>query len=831
MARKRRRDRKPKERARTGKATHDARVGDVRGGDVRVGSDVKLPFWLIASTFVVLTLLLFRAFVFSHDMLYGGDTLSLGYVARAFYANALKTLHRVPGWAPPILGGTPFLEALSGGDALYPTSLLLVLMEPFRALGWKLVLHVLAAGFFMYGWVRALGRSRAAGLLAGVAYMLAPFFVSLVHPGHDGKIFVTALTPLMYWAVERSFARGGVLPFVGTALVVAGVIYTTHFQMAYFLFGSVGLYALFRSVQIGRVHGPGRATKRFALFLAASVLGAAAAGVQLLPAVRYVTEYSRRTQTTREAAGETSLAWSSSWSLHPEEVVTLVLPEFAGNDAGGHPWAERTYWGRNPFKDNHEYGGLVVLLLAAVSFAGAARPGVRWFFTGLGTLALLFALGAHTPVWRIFYEIVPGVRLFRAPSQVIFLFGFGAATLAAFGLDRILSLAREGGNDAWRRPMRTLAVGTGVMILLALLASSGALTSIWTAVVDPGLDAARADALARLRPFISRGAWVGTFVAVGVTGLVWALRERYLGATALVAGLVFLAAADEMRVGDTFIQTLDFGRWAAPDPNARFLIGQESRGDPFRVFSVAQQGQDVKPAMYGLELVAGHHPNDLARYRELIGMVGSGFPRNLVDAPDIARLLNVRFIIWPTWQLGPQKGLQAVSETRTQDGRAYETVYAFPGLPRARLLARAVVKSDAEAVPYMLSDAFDPDSEVVLAREPPIRLDGRPVAGEVRWGLREPDHLRLSVRADRPALLVIADNWFPAWHATVDGKDAPVLRAYHTLRAVPVPAGEHTVELVYHSELVARSLVLSLLVLAGLLGAGGWTVWRRRGER
>ena len=35
-----------------------------------------------------------------------------------------------------------------------------------------------------------------AALLGGTAYMLAPYFVSLVHPGHDGKIFVTALAPL-----------------------------------------------------------------------------------------------------------------------------------------------------------------------------------------------------------------------------------------------------------------------------------------------------------------------------------------------------------------------------------------------------------------------------------------------------------------------------------------------------------------------------------------------------------------------------------------------------------------------------------------------------------
>ncbi|HKJ01047.1 MAG TPA: hypothetical protein VJ997_01295, partial [Longimicrobiales bacterium] len=199
-----------------------------------------LPRWVPAAVFGVLTLWLFRAFVFSDRMLVGNDTLSLGYVAREFYAEALKQMRTFPLWNPRILGGTPFVEALSGGDSLYPPSaLLLLVLEPYRALGWKLVLHVLAAGFFMFGWLRALRASRPAALVAGVGYMLAPAMVSLVRPGHDGKLFVAALAPLMFWAVERFFARPGARTFAGVGLAVALVLLTTHFQAAYFLFGAV----------------------------------------------------------------------------------------------------------------------------------------------------------------------------------------------------------------------------------------------------------------------------------------------------------------------------------------------------------------------------------------------------------------------------------------------------------------------------------------------------------------------------------------------------------------------------------------------------------------
>ena len=801
------------------------------------GEVLGIPGWLPPTLYAALTVVLFRDFIFSDQMLVGSDTLGMGYVVRALYADALSAFGGVPGWAPHILGGTPFLEALSAGDSLYPPSLLLLMFtDPHRALGWKLVLHIFAAGLFMFGWIRALGASRPAALLAGTAYMLAPFMVGFVHPGHDGKIFVTALAPLLFWAVERHFVKPGLATVSAIALVIAGVIYTTHFQMAYFLFGAVGLFAIFRSVQIvrGDAEMPPRMRAgllRFTLFLSASVLGATGAAYQFFPAVDYVTTYSRRIQTTREAAGEAGRAWSSSWSMHPEEAMSLIVPEFAGNGANGSAWTNGTYWGRNALKDNHEYAGLVVLLLAAVSFMGAARRGLRWFLVGLGLLATAFALGAHTPVWGLFYQLVPGVRLFRAVGMVIFLFGFCAITLAAFGLDRLLELVQEGNDEELARVERVLWIGTGLVGLLTLLLASGAFTSVWTTAVYGGIDARRLQTLTAHLPNIVRGASLAVVLAAATAGLVLAMRKRRIPVKAALAGFIVLVAVDAGRIDRSFIQTMDFYQWSAADPNIQAILERETGGEPYRLLSLARQGQDVTPAMHGIELAAGHHPNDLSRYRELIGMVGSGLPRNLLN-PNVRRILNVDYILWPDIELGPAPEGPVVSRTQYGQGLVYHTLLADSGLPRARLVGSAVVKTDAEAVEYIMSAAHDPAMEAVLATEPSVSLDGGAVNGSVTWVERTPDLLRLDVESDRVALLIVADNWFPAWKATVDGVETEVLRAYHTVRAVPVPAGASTVELRYESVLLARSFSLSLVVLLGLVAAGVFGTWqkRRRGQ-
>lgn len=804
-----------------------------RGGGTRAEPGSVVPRWVPWVVFPGLGIMLFASFVFSDAMLVGTDTLAGGYHARALYAEAIRELGRVPLWQPEILGGTPYIEALSAGDALYPPSLLLlILAETYRSLGWKLILHVIAAGFFMFGWTRALGVSRGAALVAGVGYMLAPVMVSLVYAGQDAKLFVTALAPLLFLCTERYFLRPRLSSFTGVALVVAAVILTPHFQLAYFLFAAVGAFAIFRTIRLWRQAttreeetagsrrglpkaGSRRALSRFGFFLLASIAGAVIAGGQLIPAVDYVSEFSRRTATSDEVAGETGEAWSSSWSLHPEEVGSLVIPQFVGSSVDGSAaWAAGTYWGRNPFKLNSEYAGLVLLLLAAVSFAGGARRGTRRFFAGLAGVVLLFALGAHTPVWRIAYEVVPGIRMFRAPSTAMFLFAFSVATLAALGVDRLLATRSEAPMSD--KPQRVLLWGAAILGGLALLASVGRLTSTWTAVF--GIGEGRQAALAAAVPHITAGAWLAFVLAGGLAILAWAYRGSRLRPVLLVAGLVALVATDALRVDRVFVQTMDFHQWATPDANIRAVLERERGNDePYRMLSLRRAGQDLDPALHGIELAAGHHPNDLARYRELIGMAGSGLPLNLLQSGNIRALLNVRYILWPDLAMGQSPAGPVLSRTQTPDGRILESVFEEAGLPRARLVGSAVVKTDAEAVPYMLSPDFDPEREVVLAEAAPLELDGVPVNGEVTWLERGPDRLRLEVSAERPTLLVVADNWYPAWKARVNGVSVPVLRAYHTLRAVPLPAGTSQVELWYETRLVRWASLLGGVTLIGLI--------------
>jgi uncharacterized membrane protein YfhO len=77
-----------------------------------------------------------------------------------------------------------------------------------------------------------------------------------------------------------------------------------------------------------------------------------------------------------------------------------------------------------------------------------------------------------------------------------------------------------------------------------------------------------------------------------------------------------------------------------------------------------------------------------------------------------------------------------------------------------------------------------------------------------------PGHLSLTVTTGSPALLVISEAYYPGWAASVNGQPVSVIEADAFLQAVPVLAGDSTVELNYRPITLLVGAIISLLSLA-----------------
>jgi uncharacterized membrane protein YfhO len=78
--------------------------------------------------------------------------------------------------------------------------------------------------------------------------------------------------------------------------------------------------------------------------------------------------------------------------------------------------------------------------------------------------------------------------------------------------------------------------------------------------------------------------------------------------------------------------------------------------------------------------------------------------------------------------------------------------------------------------------------------------------------------------------LIVSENFYPGWRATVDGRDVTAWRADYTLIGVPLAAGAQRIELRYVSETYPTGKRVTLLALILSLGltAVGFAIDRRR---
>lgn len=792
--------------------------------------ELWIPSWLPPLVYALVTVLLFREFFFGHADLLGTDTLALGYFARDFYTSYVTTMHQFPLWDPMLYGGLPFVAGMHG-DIFYPVSLALFFLNAQQMWGWKMVLHVFLAGVFAYLWLRGLGLRRGSAFFGGLVYMLGADLVSLVYPGGDGKLFVSTLAPLVFWLTDRAARRGRLSDYAFFSLGIALVVFTSHMQLAYFTVWGVSLFFFFRIWERWRTERRGRmVVARVGAFALAGALGVGAAAVQFVPPLQYLRGSSQRARKTVQAQRAAAYQYSTTYSLHQEELVALVVPEFVGDNAATETRTGNTYWGRGFFKLNSEFAGFIPLLLVPLLFL-RRRTRETWFFAGLGLFAVVYASGATTPLFHLFY-LIPGVKLFRAPSIIIFLYGLSLATLGAMGLERLVDAV--GGTDDERRGVRRVLWGAvGIMLVLALAAASGALLGFWKAVVFTSMTPQQDAALQANEANIRLGFWLA-FVLAALVASTWEVVDRQiLGWRAALGALAVLAIVDLYRADRPFIRAtmlmdrVELPRLIQGDESVQFLQRQQAQGEVFRAWDLGAFPSPLQNvlAVHGIEQLAGHHGNDMGRYRNLIG---GEVPENATKSGlRLLDITNTEFIV------SPQR-LRVPGLTEAFVGRR-SAVYRKDGvLPRAYLVGRVEVVPDSQAVGRLLAANFDAHGTAILPAPLPAGIDVQPdPQGTVSWTRRGTNASTLQVTSDRPALLMVSDNYYDAWKALVDGRPTPLLRANYTFRAIPVPGGQHTVEMVYESGTLQASARVSaaLLILLLITGVGSelWSRRRRRG--
>jgi len=291
----------------------------------------------------------------------------------------------------------------------------------------------------------------------------------------------------------------------------------------------------------------------------------------------------------------------------------------------------------------------------------------------------------------------------------------------------------------------------------------------------------------------------------------------------------------------------------ASDPALDYIKNQPQPGRVLNEPLARTSGVDPMlhydgPMAHGIRMTTGYHGNEIGRFQRLCGATpDTRCDPRIIFSPSFWRHENVQYLYTnvdsaavheffvPTLGVPePKKVLGPVPDAA--GNQVY--LYRLAGDNPFAWLATAFVKApEDEALKAVLNPLFDPTRIAILdtgstipAQE--ITAPPAPTSTAVSVDRYAPGDIQLRIQAPPPAgtALIVSENYFPGWTATVDGKAAPLDRAEYNLIGIQLPAGAKQVSLHFDDPAYERGKVVTLLALAAcaiLIGLGLVTDRRR----
>jgi hypothetical protein len=477
----------------------------------------RWPDLAMAVMLLALAVAFFWKIALANLILVGVDVFTYFTPFKAYAAEVLRA-GRLPLWNPYLFMGVPFLANVQTA-ALYPLNLPLIWLSTPKMVAYSIVLHIFLGGLFAYLYARlSLGLSPFGALVTAIVFAFSGFLGARVE--HLTHLNVYVWLPLLFLLFDLARLspslvgrgpgggtsqslvgrglEGGSRPFLpalaGLALAIALQFTAGHLQASYINLFALGLYALLGNLRLGGSQGlaadrqirypiagsgdPAGASwdlprlakalgRNLFVYVLAVGLGAALAAVQLLPSY----ELSRLSI----RSGGLPYREAASFSLRPHLILYSLLPTF-GEDLG-------QVFGGESFSEYVGYVGVLALLLALAGILGQWCRHRTLFFVFLGALGLFLALGLANPAYFIFYKLVPGFSLFRAPARWLYLYTTSVAVLAGLGADFLVHSLPEKARIAGYTDAQGLARWLMCRILAALCIPA-ALVALLSPVLD-----------------------------------------------------------------------------------------------------------------------------------------------------------------------------------------------------------------------------------------------------------------------------------------------------------------------------------------------------------
>lgn len=691
------------------------------------------------------------------------------------------------------------------------------------------LLFIMMLGFFImclcmkFRWYLA--------LFGAIAWGFSTYFIIIIGAGHIWKFLALAYVPPTIGGIALCYRGKFVAGTAMTALFGALQLHSNHPQMSYY-FGFVIFFMilawLWKALKTNGMRTWAIAT---VCCIAAGFFAVGANSASIYNTWQYSKETIRGKATDLSVDGQSPSSgldkdYITQWSYGKDESFSLLIPNVKGGatvkpvegqnmilSAGETDKAKNTpltqeermfmnqfpqYFGDQPMTNGPVYVGAFIFALAILCLLVDRTP-MKWALFWVSVLALFLSWGHNFDSFSSFFiDYFPGYNKFRTVSSILVVIEFTVPLLAIMTLAKMIK-KDEGFLERNRWGLYTVF---GIFALVCFIGwvspsvfgspfsatesqqlaqmglfSNPAYSRILNTVADSRLSLVSSDSLRSL-----------IFLILGFCLIMMWLKGIFRNAAFFVCCMTVLAIIDLYPLNKRYVNSENF---TYPAPNSQvFTMTDADRAilqdtTNYRVMDV-KGFQDARSS-YFHKTIGGYHAAKLTRYNDLISQ------QIIKMNPGVLNMLNAKYFL---------SGDQYEQNPDALGNAWFVDEITYVDNPNSEMAALDTLNTAIYAV-----------SDIKFRQL--LGTPTSPAPGDTIYETTyAPNRLNYKTRTRKENVAVFSEIYFPwGWTATIDGNEVPIGRVNYVLRALKVPAGDHSIEFVFDPKSLKATNALAIVCL------------------
>jgi hypothetical protein len=732
------------------------------------------------------------------------------------------------------------------------------------------ILFLLLVGFYFL--LQVLNVNKWLSVAGAIGFAFASYNIIILAVGHITKAYSLAFMPTVVAGIillyNRKYIIGGLITLLATGLLIS----QSHPQIAYYTLITVLLFfvvQIFYAVK----------EKQVKHYFTVALIAIFAAAISILPAATNLlttaeySKYSMRgpseiSKSNNEGKKSSGLDrdYAFQWSYGPSETFSILVPNFVGAGVNGFDEKSKTaeqlrnvglssdvarqlpvYWGKLPFTVGPAYFGAIICFLFVLGLFVVKGP-IKWWLLIAAALSIFLSWGKNFSFLSdLFFYYFPGYNKFRTVDMILVIANMAFPLLGFLALKDITekkisqqqiikafkySIGIVGGLllifiiiPGWFFDFTSLSDSSLADQLKSAKWPQDMVNNLLAAMRDDRMQILRADAFRSLLYVLLAG------------GLLWWYIKKSFKVEYLAIPLIALVLIDMWSVDRRYLNKDYFVPKSEPEfvkSNADLLILSDT--DPhYRVLNLTRSVFNDGYTSYFHKSIGGYHGAKLRRYQDIIdGPLGGDimkfqqflstqkrYPtKDVYQDLKILNMLNCKYIIYNT-EVNP-----LVDSARLGNAWFVKSI-------------KWVNSPDEEYAAISAAD-FNPASEAIVDKRWKGAFNGMENCkydslATIHLTTYKPHELTYLTNASSPQIATFSEIFYEkGWNAYLDGKLVPHGRANYVLRAMLIPAGQHTLIFRFESKSYSMgkqiSLIGSTIVFLLIIGVSVSTIRQKIGK-